>query len=259
MSRQAYLRHPVQFLRLLVLRAVENRAPFLVRASLQRAIDEIKLGVYHSEGLRHGRYVLAKASKPYTVNIGCGDKPLQGWLNVDVHPKADLHIDIRRPLPLPDCSCAVIYSEHVIEHFAYPGEVEQVLADWYRALMPRGVLDVGFPDTEGPLGFYCSKAPAYFEHCRHQEWNPPWNRTRLDQINFLFRQQFTGFGQDHLYAYDFETVAERLRSAGFVDIQRREFDPATDSRPGTCYVRAFKPEAASMASDSPWSASKTGQ
>jgi len=56
-----------------------------------------------------------------------------------------------------------------------------------------------------------------------------------------FRQQGLGFGQDHLYAYDVETLAARLTSAGFVDIAQRPYDPARDSRAYTLYVDARKP------------------
>ena len=67
------------------------------------------------------------------------------------------------------------------------------------------------------------------------------DETRMDQINFHFRQQGLGFGQDHLYAYDLETLTARLTAAGFVDIAHRPHDPARDSRPGTLYVDARKP------------------
>jgi hypothetical protein len=46
---------------------------------------------------------------------------------------------------------------------------------------------------------------SYFDWCRAQPWSRPWVITRLDQINFHFRQQQIGFGQDHRYAYDVET------------------------------------------------------
>src|SRR5204863_5327340 len=56
-----------------------------------------------------------------------------------------------------------------------------------------------------------------------------------------FRQQGLGFGHDHLYAYDADTLAARLTSAGFVDIAQRPYDPARDSRPYTVYVDTRKP------------------
>ena len=156
-------------------------------------------------------------------------------------PASRLRLDIRRPLPFPEGSCAEIYSEHVLEHLAYPGEVEEVLRDWWRVLAPGGTLSVGVPDTVYPLASYVNQVDDYFAWCRTQPWNPPWIATRLDQINFHFRQQGLGFGQDHLYAYDVGTLAVRLTSTGFVDIAQRPYDPARDSRAYTLYVDATKP------------------
>src|SRR5439155_873757 len=90
------------------------------------------------------------------------------------------------------------------------GRVEEVLRDWWRVLAPGGTLSVGVPDTVYPLASYVNQVDDYFAWCRTQPWNPSWIETRLDQINFHFRQQGLGFGQDHLYAYDVDTLAARL-------------------------------------------------
>jgi len=153
---------------------------------------------------------------------------------------ADLRLDIRRPLPFADSSCAEIYCEHLLEHLAYPGEVLTVLRDWHRVLVLGGRLSVGVPDTVAPLRDYVTGARDYFEWCRTHPWYPPWIETRMDQINFHFRQQGLGFGLDHLYAYDLDTLAARLTAVGFTDIAERPFDPSRDSRPRTLYVDATK-------------------
>jgi hypothetical protein len=97
------------------------------------------------------------------------------------------------------------------------------------------------PDSRWPLESYVHDHPDYFAWCRAAEWSPAWSRTRLDQINFHFRQQLPVFGMHHLYAYDFETLADRLVRAGFTDARQRNFDPERDSaerRVGTLYVDA---------------------
>jgi hypothetical protein len=71
-------------------------------------------------------------------------------------------------------------------------------------------------------------------------WHPDWRDTPMHQVNYLFRQ-----GHEHKYAYDGETLALILERAGFVRVNRRDFDPALDSesrRIGTLYMKARRPD-----------------
>ena len=225
----------------LALKTLKRVMPDPVRPTLRRAIEEADVALQQLDSVRRASRL--DPAGPLRLNLGCGSKPRPGWLNVDLVPGADLTLDIRRPLPFPDASCAEIYAEHVLEHLAYPGEVEQVLADWFRVLARGGTVSLGVPDTESALRAYVSGDDGYFAWCRTQPWHRDWVRTRLDTINYHFRQQSPTFGEAHLYAYDFETLVDRLVAAGFVDVTQRPFDPAFDSedrRIGTLYVRATK-------------------
>jgi hypothetical protein len=52
------------------------------------------------------------------VNIGCGDRPTPGWINLELRPSSNAHFwDYRRGLPFSDGAVAAIYSEHIFEHF----------------------------------------------------------------------------------------------------------------------------------------------
>jgi len=178
LARRDYLRHPVLLAEILALHALMRLTSGPARRALGRAIGELKVAVCD----RRARAQLAAAGRaPHRLNIGCGEKLRPGWLNIDLDPRADLRLDIRRPLPFPEGSCAEIYSEHVLAHLAYPGEVEEVLRDWWRVLAPGGTLSVGVPDTVYPLASYVNEVEDYFAWCRTQPWNPPWIETRLDQ------------------------------------------------------------------------------
>src|SRR5262245_58614538 len=215
----------------------------LTRGGVQRALvrlaNELKARVCHARWVREATRVLARYT-PLRLHVGCGTRVIPGWCNIDLGPDADLHVDVRRPLPIRDGSCAEIYSEHFIEHLAYPGEIEHVLRDWHRVLVPGGRVSVGVPDVGPPLVDYAAVRDRFVPDYTDGD-APAWVETALDKINYIFRQQGFVFGQEHLYAYDFATLVARLTSAGFIDIRQRAFDFARDARPGSLYVDARKP------------------
>src|SRR5262245_40369277 len=43
-----------------------------------------------------------------------------GWVNIDLVACADLQLDMREAMPLPDKCAQMIYSEHFFEHIDYP-------------------------------------------------------------------------------------------------------------------------------------------
>lgn len=178
------------------------------------------------------------------LNLGCGDKHREGWVNIDLRDDADLQLDLRENFPFLDESTARIYSEHLLEHLVYPGEVEHLLRESFRVLEPGGVFSVGVPDAEETLVQYAAgELPALIEKWSAEpylRWFPAWVwSTPMHLVNFFFRQD-----GEHKHAYDFSTLSYVLAEAGFADIRRREFAPGLDSpdrRDGTLYVDCRKP------------------
>lgn len=78
------------------------------------------------------------------LNLGCGKRHLAGYTNVDLAPTADLVADVRA-VPLPDECAEEVLAVHVIEHF-YKWEVQPLLAEWRRLLVPGGLLVIECPD-----------------------------------------------------------------------------------------------------------------
>jgi predicted SAM-dependent methyltransferase len=84
------------------------------------------------------------------LNLGSGDAPLPGFVNVDALPGApgvDVVANLFDPLPFEDGSADLIYASHVLEHLPYP-EVPRILADWRRVLRDGGRLLVAVPDLD---------------------------------------------------------------------------------------------------------------
>ena len=81
------------------------------------------------------------------LNLGAGDKPLDGYVNVDFKEGAGIDVvhDLRLPLPMVDGSAGEIYAKHIIEHFTRT-EWPAILSDWVRVLASGGTLIIECPD-----------------------------------------------------------------------------------------------------------------
>jgi SAM-dependent methyltransferase len=87
---------------------------------------------------------------PLRLNLGCGDKHLPGYVNVDVAAsragvRPDVQCDLRDLAPFASDSADEILAVHVVEHF-WRWEVVDVLREWTRTLKPGGTLIVECPN-----------------------------------------------------------------------------------------------------------------
>jgi predicted SAM-dependent methyltransferase len=180
------------------------------------------------------------------LHLACGRRIKDGWVNIDLSsPTADIHLDLRERLPFKDSTVAIIYSEHFFEHLSYPEEVQQFLSECIRILKPGGLFCVGVPDTEPCCKNYADGNVEAFRAAQ-ERWHPKWCDTMMHSVNYHFRQ-----GEEHKYAYDFETLAKVLSSAGFTNIIRRPWDAGRDAprwEDGTLYVDAHKPSPSEISS-----------
>lgn len=191
----------------------------------------------HRAGVKAARRL--NGARDLKIQAGCGYRPKPGWVNIDLfNDLADFELDLRERWPFSDGAAAIVYSEHVFEHFEAPHETRHFLAEAYRVLAPGSRLSIGVPDTEWPLKAYADPDDEYWRLSR-ELWHPPECVTRMERINYHFRQD-----GEHKFAWDAETLLAHLDAAGFVSAQVREFDPEFDTearRVGTLYVDAKKP------------------
>lgn len=180
-------------------------------------------------------------AKHLKLNIGCGNNCKDGWLNVDRRPPADLTIDVTQGLPLPDESCALIYSEHFLEHLEYPYESIPFLIECYRVLEHEGSFHVGVPDARYVVES-CMEDPidsGFLSKIKEHGWGYPDScHTGFEYINYHFRM-----GGEHMFAYDAETLKSHLMRSGFRSVEQREFEEELDTREraeGTLYFKATK-------------------
>lgn len=128
------------------------------------------------------------------LHLGAFDRAVDGWLNTDVTPhifisrvpgaagllravgKLDDHkyrmhrngqfralkyLDLTKPLPFADASVTAVFSSHVFEHL-FRVEIERLVVEIHRVLMPGGVCRVVVPDLERVVAHYDPAAPERF-------------------------------------------------------------------------------------------------
>lgn len=83
------------------------------------------------------------------LNLGCGDRYLPGWVNVDFvsHSKDVITHNLLLPLPFENEEFDAVYSSHVLEHFSKI-EASNFLSEIHRVLKPGGILRIAVPDLE---------------------------------------------------------------------------------------------------------------
>ncbi|MBV6640771.1 MAG: methyltransferase domain-containing protein [Cyclobacteriaceae bacterium] len=94
-------------------------------------------------------------SKLKYLNVGCGKRFHQDWLNIDVLP-ADpgvIHCDVTKGLPFENESLKVVYHSHVLEHIP-KSTAKTFMSECFRVLEPGGVIRIAVPDLEGIIRNY---------------------------------------------------------------------------------------------------------
>lgn len=211
-----------------------------IKKAINTLAFEVKLCEQHQKSI--GKAKNYSGQTGLKLHLGSGRQLREGWVNIDLLPEADLQLDLREALPFDNNSCLFIYAEHFFEHLDYPKATGHLLTESLRVLAPGGKLSLGVPDTEWPLMAYAGQdtaVPDYFSFVK-QNFHPKYCKTKLQHLNYHFRQ-----GEEHKYAWDFETLKLHLEEQGFERIERRSFNPSTDldfRATGTLYVDAFKPE-----------------
>ena len=91
-----------------------------------------------------------RSQRALRLNLGCGDKILPGYVNVDVVEaragmKPDVICDLHDLAPFADASADEILSVHVVEHF-WRWEIRDVMREWARVLKPGGRMIIECPN-----------------------------------------------------------------------------------------------------------------
>ena len=187
--------------------------PLRILIGLGRRAESLQARRSKNKRNANAKAFLKSANFPLQVNVGCGNEPFQGWVNLDLSPEtqADILWDVTDGLPFPDNSCAFIYSEHFLEHIPVQDGV-RFLTECRRSLQTGGVVRIGMPCVKGVTYQYYDKTWAQQPWLQKHGYS--WIKTRAEYINICFRDW------GHQWLYDFEELERRLREAGFGRIER---------------------------------------
>jgi len=182
------------------------------------------------------------------LNLGCGTKVAEGWVNIDGSltarlsrfprvyramcrifgvPEIPWHksvkvLDLRSGLPFPDASVGVIYSSHMLEHFS-PGDAVNLLKECHRCLAKGGLIRIVVPDLYAIARKYVAlqeKAPSIgnpeaFLQALNMSPFPVRGIKRFFYERFAFSR--------HAHMYDEVSLRALLLKCGFADVRREEY------------------------------------
>ena len=179
-------------------------------------------------------------------HLGCGDRHVEGWLNVDLFD-SDLDLDIARGrFPLASDHFRAIVSQHVIEHLVIEDELLPVLRECHRVLELGGELWLSTPDMEKAVMSYVEHRNQDLIHDRKNRL-PHWSLDGYPTqqfMNDLFLQE-----GEHKNLFDYELLEWVLKKAGFNIVDRTSEKEMLRRFPGfperkddyqSLYVRAVK-------------------
>ncbi|HYS99636.1 MAG TPA: class I SAM-dependent methyltransferase [Thermoplasmata archaeon] len=81
---------------------------------------------------------------PPRMNLGCGRRPIPGYVNVDIFPGpgVDVVADVQKRLPFDDGTFEEVYASHVLEHVL---DLPLAIREIHRVLKSDGLLVARVP------------------------------------------------------------------------------------------------------------------
>ncbi|MGQ9369810.1 methyltransferase domain-containing protein [Azospirillum sp. ST 5-10] len=152
---------------------------------------------------------------PVRLNLGCGDKLLPGYVNVDIADnragvRPDVVCDLHRLGDFADDSVDEILAVHVVEHF-WRWEVEDILREWVRVLKPGGRMVLECPNLRSACEAFLKDPNAFGQadaRGQHTMWvfygDPQWRDPLMV----------------HRWGYTPETLMQVMERAGLTDLRR---------------------------------------
>jgi len=157
------------------------------------------------------------------LNLGCGSRRINGWVNADFyrlhnlmikrHMRPDWMLDLTKPLKCSSDYWDGVLLEHTSEHLSYSDNL-LLLKEVFRTLKPGGIVRIIVPDLD-----------------RYLQWSSLRNSEPKMARYYSLAEAVSNLTQNHLHVsvWNYELLAEVLSDAGFTDINRSEYGATTFS------------------------------
>jgi SAM-dependent methyltransferase len=147
------------------------------------------------------------------LNLGCGDKILDGYINVDVADQRagklpDVICDVRKLEKFSDNYADEVMAIHVVEHF-WRWEVVDILKEWVRVLKPGGKMILECPNLKSACEEFLKDSERYSQSDQNGQrtmwvfygdpaWRDPLMNHRWGYIPFSLAQVMFEAGLEDL-------------------------------------------------------------
>jgi len=160
--------------------------------------------------------------KDLKINLCSGSVYIEGYVNVDLHPRSDIVLDLEKNLlPFPDNSADIVACISAINYFSRQRALE-IIKDVHRVLKPDGVVRFGTQDLKILAKEYLNKdSEFYFQKLPDGRDRFP-GKTKGDKLNEFF-YGFQSSGKHCKYVYDYESLEYLFKEAGFSYITQKTY------------------------------------
>jgi predicted SAM-dependent methyltransferase len=148
------------------------------------------------------------------LNLGCNDKYIQGWINIDINPNcgADVVGDVSDLTKIPELISdkktgrlyviEKIVAYDIIEHFDL-AQIPNILKSWYDHLVPNGILYIRTNDLDRMIKLYQTD-PITFP---------------ANKFIWHLMSEHNKLGMGHKWCFTKQTLFDALLCAGFKKIR----------------------------------------
>jgi SAM-dependent methyltransferase len=125
------------------------------------------------------------------INLGCGDRLMAGWTNVDLYPSHPSVVlaDLNNRLPFDNECAEEVLLDNVIEHVS---SVTHVIQEIHRVLKPQGKLRIITPHYSSPASWRDPTHTHHFSYFSFDYFTK--NRGYLGNVQFSIESKKLSFG-----------------------------------------------------------------